>query len=300
MAKVNTTLICHFWNNAWILPYWLRHHTRLFDHGIMIDHGASDGSVDIIRKLAPTWEVRKTQKCIDNFVAKDADQEVMAAEREVKGWKMVLNVTEFLLVKNLHNYINVLPGDVRGVTTSGVVLVDMPWALDDPVSDEPLFLSKTYGYFEYELGKKPEDYGIPGVWRSRLLHNYADGQYEIGRHVTHVEHIHDPRLFLAWTGWAPYHHIKAMKMAVQTRIPSHEFEQGFSVQHQLATENDLLEKLRVEQERSHDLLADKNYLAALRALGLKPRFGRSLDRAMLVMRRLASRKENRKNEVGTA
>src|SRR6516164_5807036 len=51
------TLISHFWNEEFLLPYWLRHHLPLFDHGVLIDYTSTDRSVEIIHELAPHWEV---------------------------------------------------------------------------------------------------------------------------------------------------------------------------------------------------------------------------------------------------
>ncbi len=277
VGGIKVTVISHFWNNAAILPYWLRHHVRLFDHGIMIDHGASDGSVELIRRYAPSWEIRQTERCQEAFIASAADREVMAIEEEVAGWKMVLNVTEFLITTDVKAYIRSLPRHVHGVTTSGVVLVEAPQTRYAKLSDEPLFLQKTFGYFESELGKKPEDYGVPGVWRSRLLHDYPNGKYETGRHVTKVDHINDPRLFLAWAGWAPFELIKQMKMQVQTRIPREEFANDFSVQHLLKSEQDLDDRLAEEQARSHDLLSDSHYAAALQRMRAWYISGRTSD-----------------------
>jgi hypothetical protein len=260
---IRTTVICHFWNNAAVLPYWLRHHTRIFDHGIMIDHGATDESAALIRELAPHWELRQTERCREAFDAAEADKEVMEIEEQVRGWKMALNVTEFLLHFDLHEYIAALPRGVRGVTTSGVVLVDSEQTRNIPLTDEPLFFQRTHGYFEYELGKRPEDYGYPAVWRSRLLHNYPNGQYETGRHVTHVPHTEDPRLFLVWTGWAPFELLKKMKLEVQTRIPASDFERGLSLQHKLDSEAELEARLAEHQQRSHDLLIDPDYISML-------------------------------------
>lgn len=282
---MRTTVISHFWNNAAILPYWLSHHKRLFDHGILIDHGATDGSADLIRKITPRWEVRETRRCKEHFIAGAADEEVMGVEEGVEGWKMVLNVTEFLVHYDLKRYIRRLPSGVRGVTTSGVVLVEHPEQRHRPLDDRPPFLQKTYGYFEYELGKRPEDYGVPGVWRSRLLHNYPDGDYEVGRHVTRVAHVHDPNLFLAWAGWAPFELIKRMKMQVQTRIPKSDFDNQFSVQHKIDSEDELEARLRDEQSKSHDLRDDPRYamiLARIEKTGL----GLVLHRARNRMRRL--------------
>jgi len=263
---MTATVICHFWNNAWILEHWLRHHRRLFSHGILIDHGSSDGSCDLIRELAPEWEIRPTWRCRDAFRSVDADLEVMEVEEGIRGWKMVLNVTEFLVLTDLEGYIAALPAHVRGVTTSGVVLVDSAAARWAPLTNEPLVTQCLHGYFEYELGKKPRDYGYPAVWRSRLLHAHRSGRYEVGRHVCGVDHVYDPRLFLAWAGWSPFEHIKAMKMAVQQRIPAEDFERGLALQHRLGSERDLEQRLAVEQARSHGLFVDPRYARAVEAV----------------------------------
>lgn len=271
------TVICHFWNNAWILRHWLRHHRRLFAHGILIDHGASDGSCELIRELAPHWEIRPTRRCRDAFRSAEADREVMEVEEEVDGWKMVLNVTEFLVLDDLDGYLAALPPGVRGVTTSGVVLVDSEHTRLLPVADDvPLVVQRTHGYFEYELGRKPQDYGFPAVWRSRLLHAHPNGRYEVGRHVCGVDHVYDPRLFLAWAGWAPFEQVKPMKMAVQQRIPPEDFNHGLALQHRLDSEDELEQRLAAEQARSHDLLADARYARAVDAVrrgGMRERGG---------------------------
>ncbi len=70
------------------------HHTKLFDHGILINRGSTDCSVEICRLLAPHWEIRNSK--VLEFDAVLVDQEVMEIEKEITGWKMVLNTTEFL------------------------------------------------------------------------------------------------------------------------------------------------------------------------------------------------------------
>ena len=50
---MKTTVITHFWNEEILLPYWLKHHLELFDHGILINYRSTDKSVEIIKELAP-------------------------------------------------------------------------------------------------------------------------------------------------------------------------------------------------------------------------------------------------------
>ncbi|MBJ3789276.1 glycosyltransferase family 2 protein, partial [Bacillus sp. OA1] len=43
------TIISHFYNEEYLLPWWLMHHTKIFDHGILINRGSTDRSVEICK-----------------------------------------------------------------------------------------------------------------------------------------------------------------------------------------------------------------------------------------------------------
>ena len=63
------TVLCHFYNEEWILPFWLKHHREIFDHGIMIDYNSTDRSVEIIRDplhlvSSPGFEKSFDQICV--------------------------------------------------------------------------------------------------------------------------------------------------------------------------------------------------------------------------------------------
>lgn len=93
-----TTLISHFYNEEYLLPWWLMHHTKLFDHGILINRSSTDRSVEICQQYAPHWEIRNSK--VLEFDAIQVDHEVMDIEKEVTGWKMTLNTTEFLCCRD--------------------------------------------------------------------------------------------------------------------------------------------------------------------------------------------------------
>jgi hypothetical protein len=88
------TVISHFYNEEHLLPWWLNHHKQIFDHGIMIDYHSTDSSMEIIREICPDWELRYTRN--KYFDSTPIDQEVMDIEKELEGWRMCLNTTEFL------------------------------------------------------------------------------------------------------------------------------------------------------------------------------------------------------------
>ena len=88
------TVLSHFYNEEYLLPWWLNHHKKYFDHGIMIDYHSTDTSVEIIKSICPTWDIITTRN--DCFDARKVDEEVMYYESQISGWKMTLNSTEFL------------------------------------------------------------------------------------------------------------------------------------------------------------------------------------------------------------
>jgi len=80
------TVICHFYNEEYLLPWWLKHHLSLFDYGILIDHGSTDRSADICRELAPHWRLVRSR--LSHFDAYLTDLEVMNYEQEMVELKI--------------------------------------------------------------------------------------------------------------------------------------------------------------------------------------------------------------------
>ena len=38
MISMKKTVIAHFYNEEFMMEWWLKHHLNLFDHGILINH----------------------------------------------------------------------------------------------------------------------------------------------------------------------------------------------------------------------------------------------------------------------
>jgi hypothetical protein len=143
MAKLpQLTIIAHFFNEEYLLPWWLSHHVALADDGILIDYGSTDRSVDICRRLAPGWRIVRSRN--DFFDARAADLEVMDIECSIGGWKLALNVTEFLCVDSEEALCKLLEGQgERGYGLRGVCMVDPPGVYaTDPSYDRPLLAQR--------------------------------------------------------------------------------------------------------------------------------------------------------------
>lgn len=168
-----TTLISHFYNEEYLLPWWLMHHTKIFDHGILINRGSTDRSVEMCRIFAPNWEVRNSK--VPEFDAEQVDNEVMDIESEVTGWKMTLNTTEFLCYPNKTEFFNSLNELQKRMYAIRMILMVDPlnYGYRNPRYSIPLVEQRFHGYFPHN----PH----PGKsWR--LIHNYKRGEYTPGRH----------------------------------------------------------------------------------------------------------------------
>ena len=91
------SVICHFYNEEYLLPWWLNHHKKYFDYGLMINYKSTDRSVEIIKEICPDWQI--VDSVNSEFSAAEVDDEVMYYEEQIPGWKIALNTTEFLIGK---------------------------------------------------------------------------------------------------------------------------------------------------------------------------------------------------------
>ena len=230
------TVICHFYNEAYLLPWWLKHHTKLFDHGVMIDHGSTDDSADIVRTLAPHWRLVRSR--LTHFDAFLTDFEVMNYEQELPGWKMALNVTEFLLPA--------LPLDMlerslaaqgrHGCAASGIVCVDdQPGVLPDPAL--PLPLQKHWGVDDNQVvdpAVRAAHALTPLAMRNRFYHCNPVGMYQPGRHFSfHPDsRTRIVELMVFHFGFAPWNEeVLRRKLQIKTKLPVHDIQRGWGAQH---------------------------------------------------------------------
>jgi hypothetical protein len=92
---MDKTIISHFYNEEYLLPWWLNHHKNFFDHGILINYNSTDNSCNIIKNICPHWHIINTKNMY--FDSADIDLEIQTIEHSIRGWKICLNTTEFLV-----------------------------------------------------------------------------------------------------------------------------------------------------------------------------------------------------------
>ena len=189
------TVVSHFYNEEHLLPWWLDHHKKIFDHGILIDYHSTDRSMEIIREICPDWDIRYTRN--KYFDSVPIDREVMDIERELDGWRMCLNTTEFL-------YGNISHLDDRTESTQyfvgNYVFVDMEDETKGPLTlshSIPLHKQRHWGYDDF-VNNGLQKGGVMGRM-SRSLHNYPVA-YNGGRHWGKHDKSFDD-LVIFYYGW---------------------------------------------------------------------------------------------------
>jgi len=231
------TVICHFYNEEYLLPWWLKHHLSLFDYGILIDHGSTDRSADICRELAPHWRLVRSR--LSHFDAYLTDLEVMNYEQEMVGWKIALCVTEFLVcsvpLDNLEYNLKQMGRSV--CAASGMLVID-----DDPeivpTYDKPLPLQKFHGLDDNALTDVNERIAIGNIGgqptRNRLYHCNPVGMYTPGRHSSHMPDsgfrlLNLRVLVYHYSPWTP--ETIARKMQIGKKLDPKDVARGWGTHH---------------------------------------------------------------------
>lgn len=228
-------IISHFFNEEYLLPWWLKHHRDRFDHGILIDYHSTDRSVEICRELVPGWDIVTSEN--HQFAALKCDFEVMKHEaRYPDAWKIALNTTEFLAGDVLDQVIAAAEHEGRpGVYIPGTAMVDdQPQTAPDPA--KPLIAQKYHGFWESEF--PVTEVHFPWFFpraRTRLLHRQAFGAYTPGRHSSMLPglvEVPNTELGIWWYGYSPWtEDFIARKAQIQTKMDPMDKKAGFGMQH---------------------------------------------------------------------
>jgi hypothetical protein len=235
------TVICHFFNEAYLLPWWLKHHLNLFDHGVMIDHGSTDASADIVREMAPDWRLVRSR--LTHFDAYLTDFEVMGYEQELQGWKMVVNVTEFVMPTVPLDVIEreIIKRGRMGCAASGMVVVDHQPGVE-PVTSQSLPAQKHWGVddnAELETQIRLARGQTVRPYRNRFFHRGEVGMYHPGRHDSfHPDSSYRLLdLMVFYFGYAPWNEYAVRrKMQIATKLNPVDIQRGWGLHHLKQTE----------------------------------------------------------------
>lgn len=244
-------VISHFYNEEYLLPWWLKHHSKIFDYGIMIDYDSTDNSVDIVKSICPEWTVIKSS--YSDFNARDLDVQVMTYERKFDGWRIALTTTEFLI------------GDIAGLTSN----LDYPDPKNhvDPkmvnhlIPVNQMFDWNPQGWLDPEVDLFQQthtgiDYRIYPVRGCRSLHNHRFREYTEGRHFH--GHTTTDACILHTANCISSPEMLARRLQIQHRIPNQDKARNAGWQHhnnnhpQGLTEESLHQQLMADWHRVTD------------------------------------------------
>jgi hypothetical protein len=162
------TVITHFYNEEYLLPWWLEHHKKIFDFGILIDYASTDRSVEICREICPHWQVFPSGNA--EFDSSLLDREVEFYERQISGWRIALTTTEFLV-----GDINKLFIDTKARAQWYIPGIRFTsWNPDGTLDTNKPLWNQIHTGVHYTTD--------PIAHQCRSLHNFNDIKYEPGRH----------------------------------------------------------------------------------------------------------------------
>jgi hypothetical protein len=217
---MRTNLICHFWNEELLLPYYIRQNRPHFDHAVFLDYDSTDASTEIIRALWPEAEIRTSRNRI--FDAPRVDEEVMDVERELSGWKLALNVTEMLFLPDFREALTaalVLWPERDGFALCPIVMVD-PLTGGPPLDPTlPLYAQRHHGWIDPRQTARSY----------RYVHRRSCGDYTPGRHSVPWRYELPPTFYHQWWGWSPLPETEARKLNIQQRMPPHDVHGNWHV-----------------------------------------------------------------------
>jgi hypothetical protein len=240
------TLITHIYNEEYLLPLWLEHHKKYFDHLIVIDYNSTDKSVEICNKIWNGCKIIPSRN--KEFDAQAVDNEVMDIENNINGIKMVLNTTEFLITDiNIKNEFN--KNKSIGIRSYC------------PVSRNNAEFNNTNDLFRSLLDpeiKFSQELALSRGYRQ--LHNLKNGKYTLGRHSSNNPFEQSDKIFIIWFGFYPMNElVMKRKLQIKNKMSKENKLKGFGYQH-LWDENKIISEMNEKYDSGKDLQSINNNL----------------------------------------
>ena len=221
-----TTLLTNIYNEEYLLPFWLQHHKDMFDDIIIIDYRSIDNSVEICKKICPKAKIITTRNAY--FEAKEIDKEFMDIEDTIDGIKIVLNTTEFLFCKQ----------SIQSLFCNSNIPISYAITALSPYSKNSYTINNNYELFSNLLN---DDIVFDKARGTRQIHNFPNGNYDIGRHSTRNPCINTTDMYIIWTGYYPLNEqLLNRKLQIQNNIPDTDRREGLGWHH-ITTRDKLLE-----------------------------------------------------------
>lgn len=249
---MSTGITMKFYNEEFLLPFWLKHHREIFDVGILINWHSTDNSVDICKELVPDWKIITPKE--KQFSTVNGDVESTKAEIMLgKGmWKCTLNVTEFFLCPNVHTMTQIAQDNKCNVIYPERVaaLVDRPDYVGYEIdSDKSLILQCSNGIIVPRIVRGERSVNIlPHVYdglavknnrewtcvHHRIMHNQEHGRYTKGFHRSKLnkkDRLIASQYYIVWFLYAPWTYVRHRIYQWKGRKPKSDLEENWGTHH---------------------------------------------------------------------
>lgn len=261
-------LVSHIRNEEYLLPFWLKHHKKYFDHGVIVDYNSTDNSVNVIKEICPEWDVIPSRN--DKMETLVMDREIEDIEAAYPGcWKMCLSTTEFLVGD--YNKLDSLPLNSHQLIPA-FQMIDSPDTEGKyPDDDVDLILQRTNGIHFNEPITYPTERFIPSnprwedsirCWgngwstrRARLLHSYDKITYPTGRHFGNYNEISND-FVIVYYRFSPFNDTTLARITgIQDNLTEEDKQRGFGFEH-FMTPEETTNWFKVWQQSARDLKQD--------------------------------------------
>ena len=235
------TILSHFYNEEYLLPFWLEHHKKIYDHGILIDYHSNDRSVEIIKTICPNWEVVKSRN--EFFGATSIDREVEDIEIKINGWRICLNTTEFIIGN--FNILENISQETNFLIPACIMVDNQTDEFNYPTENNSLVSQRKNGIHPFQ----PSNAVQQETRRNRKFSNFFS-KYPVGRHY---ENYNTEDFLILWYGYSPFNEkILKRKLQIQDKMPESDKQLRMGYHH-LVSKDTLVNKLKSYQTESNDL-----------------------------------------------
>lgn len=226
-------ILSHIYNEEYLLPWWLEHHKKYFDYGIIVDYSSTDRSVEIIKSICPNWGVFPSR--FAKFDSAHLEYELMFYMKQMpaNAWIISLPVTEFLV------------GDIVGLTQDTSerkewIIPTLVFAAYEP--NGQLDQSKKL-WEQVFTGRHYKDLASVNAWQCRNLHNFNDIFYMPGRHFSN-ENTDRAMIF-------KYANVLIGEQMIKRKL---------QIQHKISEEDKIIKRAAVTHISLHDDSLNENNL----------------------------------------
>jgi len=238
--------LTHVYNESYLLKWWIPHHKKRFDHGVIVDYNSTDGTRELVKQLAPDWEYIQSRNAM--FGAEDNTLEMTDIEWNLQkrypgAWMISLTATEFFIGDTSKLAQDDKQHDLY--VACDIMVSSLNEAFIEPDPEKPLIEQRFHG-IPLEWNERTKNNmmvskfdtaciqaGANHIMSQRMmraLHNFSFDYIKnvgAGRHAW-KEPVDDFRIF--WYGYSPLtEELIKRKLQVQTKIPKSDVMRGMGI-----------------------------------------------------------------------